>query len=62
MDELTQADQIDRIEHDLAEIKETMSLVRELFDKVGPEILPLIEDVKQSPVLKMLGVKVKGKK
>lgn len=57
---------LDRIEKDLVEIKETLTLVKETMLRadgaianIAGQVMPTIEELSKSPLLKMLGMKSK---
>ena len=56
------------VETDIGEIKETLSFIKDTLvnadgtiSKVAAEVMPTINELMQSPMLKMLGVGKKGK-
>ena len=58
--------QIQKIQEDIDEIKETLAFIKDTIvnadttiTKVAGEVMPTINDLMQSPMLKMLGVKKK---
>lgn len=64
--DLSADERIDAIELDLKEIKETLQFIKDTMvnadatiTKVASEVMPTINELVQSPMLKMLGV---GKK
>lgn len=61
---MSDAEKFEKIEQDLNEIRETLNLVKETMLRadtaianIAAQVMPTIEELSKSPLLKMLGVR-----
>lgn len=66
MTEVESDSRLEKLESDIAEIKETLAFIKDTLvnadttiTRVAADVMPTIEEVMRSPMLKMLGVKKK---
>jgi hypothetical protein len=51
---VTESERLTRIEADISEIKTALNTIAETVTKVGDQVMPMVEELAQNPMISML--------